>query len=308
MDDANDIVYLNVGGTKMATKRSTLCQIEGSPLAAMMSGRWEGRIEHDEDGHIFLDYNPKLFASVLDYLRAKRFETLAKPAVLPTVAFEDTLNFRSLIDYLCLEHTTPYTTRTSAADTGVRDEGEFQFDLCSAGIELHRNGNTAKHTLKANSHEFVLGANEVSTPGEGRWRFYLESAEANSKLFVGVLDAACRNSCVSESLTERENYVHVTPVHQWNGTYGWVLGEDFKTCSNGHVLNTHTYGPLGKQGDTIELGILTKTSDVQKYTNTHVYLLIQPSGVRRSIPLPNFQAWQCVIGSYHAGDCISLLS
>ena len=41
----NDIIELNVGGHKLTTKRSTLCQVEGSLLASMFSGRWEqGRI------------------------------------------------------------------------------------------------------------------------------------------------------------------------------------------------------------------------------------------------------------------------
>jgi hypothetical protein len=37
----NDIIHLNVGGHKLTTKRSTLCQVEGSLLASMFSGRWE---------------------------------------------------------------------------------------------------------------------------------------------------------------------------------------------------------------------------------------------------------------------------
>ena len=98
--EKDHIVYLNVGGTKMATKWSTLCQVEGSMLAAMFSGRWKNNIEQDEDGHVFLDYNPKLFALVLDYLRAKKLESPSKPVLLPLVAFEDAVNFKSLVDFL----------------------------------------------------------------------------------------------------------------------------------------------------------------------------------------------------------------
>ena len=78
------------------------------------------------------------------------------------------------------------------------------------------------------------------------------------------------------------------------------------TCSNGHSLSTHTFGPLGKKGETIDLHLKTKTSDI--YTSTEVSMLLQPSGVKRCIPIPNSTTWQCVIGLYHAGDCISLIS
>jgi hypothetical protein len=35
----DDVVSLNVGGTSLATRRSTLCSVPGSLLAAMFSGR-----------------------------------------------------------------------------------------------------------------------------------------------------------------------------------------------------------------------------------------------------------------------------
>ena len=54
----NDIIHLNVGGHKLTTKRSTLCQVEGSLLASMFSGRWEDSLERDQDGAIFFDFNP----------------------------------------------------------------------------------------------------------------------------------------------------------------------------------------------------------------------------------------------------------
>ena len=307
MEDNNDIVYLNVGGTKMATKRSILCQIEGSLLAAMFSGRWEDNVERDEDGHAFLDYNPELFASVLDYLRAKKIETPSKPAILPPVALEDTVNFRNLVDYLGVcQNIQNNPQRAQASGESINDTGKLQFELHSEGLVLENNGTVARHKMGTNCHEFVIGKHEAT--GEIRWRFNLNFVQPNSKLFVGVLDTSCRNSCVSESLTQRENYIHVPPVYEWEGSYGWVLGENFQTCSNGHVLNTYTFGALGKQNDIIELHLKTKTSDIPEYTNTQVSLFLHPSGVKRCIPLPNARAWQCVIGSYYAGDSISLIS
>jgi hypothetical protein len=48
----DDIIYLNVGGETMACNRSTLCQVEGSFLASMFSGRWENQQKKDKDGNV----------------------------------------------------------------------------------------------------------------------------------------------------------------------------------------------------------------------------------------------------------------
>ena len=45
----DDIIDLNVGGQKLTTTRSTLCQVEGSLLASMFSGRWEDALKRDKD-------------------------------------------------------------------------------------------------------------------------------------------------------------------------------------------------------------------------------------------------------------------
>ena len=36
----DDVISLNIGGKNMAASRSTLCQVEGSLIASMFSGRW----------------------------------------------------------------------------------------------------------------------------------------------------------------------------------------------------------------------------------------------------------------------------
>ena len=301
-DNNDDIIHLNVGGTIMASKRSTLCQVEGSMLASLFSGRWEDNVQRDDDGHIFFDYNPKLFAIVLDFLRAKKTETPGKPASLPPVALDDAVNFRHLVDFLCVDQSHQST------QSDAQMSGKLQFQLHSEEIVLNNNKTEATHKPGRNCHEFVIGKDEVEATGEAYWRFSLNSVQPDSKLFIGVLDTSCRDPCVSKSLTQRESYIHVPPVYEWEGSYGWVLGENFQTCSNGHVLNAYTFGALGKQDDLLDLHLKTNMSDIPEHTNTQLSLFIQPSGVKRCIPLPNSRAWQCVIGSYHAGDCISLIS
>jgi hypothetical protein len=245
MGDENDIVYLNVGGTKMATKRSTLCQIEGSLLASLFSGRWEDNVERDVDGHAFLDFNPKLFALVLDYLRAKKIETPSKPVLLPPVALEDTVNFRSLVDYLGVEQTIQNNTQASGRSI---DEGiKHQFEFHSEGIVLQENGTAAMHKMGTDRHEFVIGKDT-----NGPWRLCLQSVKQSSDVFVGLLNTESRDDCISQSLIQRADNIFMSPS-TWTGSYGWVLGENSQTCSNGKASPTPNYGTLGKQGDTIEL-------------------------------------------------------
>ena len=43
----------------------TLCQVEGSLLSSQFSGRWEKSVKRTEDGSVFLDYDPDLFALTL---------------------------------------------------------------------------------------------------------------------------------------------------------------------------------------------------------------------------------------------------
>lgn len=63
----DEIVELNVGGTRFATTRSLLCQYRGTVLEAMFSGRWQ--LPTDAKGRIFIDRNPRMFERILEFLR-----------------------------------------------------------------------------------------------------------------------------------------------------------------------------------------------------------------------------------------------
>ena len=102
-DPKDDVIELNVGGTIMATKRSTLCQVKDSFLASMFGGSWdETKMARDKDDRVFLDFNPKYFAVILDYLREKAFTTSEAPLALSRFAPEEVESFIKLVDYLGL--------------------------------------------------------------------------------------------------------------------------------------------------------------------------------------------------------------
>jgi hypothetical protein len=83
-DAGIDVLYLNVGGDKMAVLRKTITSVEGSMLASRFSGRWDDNLEKDHDGNFFIDQPIELFRPMIDYLRARACETTKTlPAISP---------------------------------------------------------------------------------------------------------------------------------------------------------------------------------------------------------------------------------
>ena len=114
----DDVISLNIGGKNMAASRSTLCQVEGSLLASMFSGRWEDGLKKDKQGNVFLDFNPTCFKLILNYLRAKKIETPRSQAKKPKPPEEETSNYWNLVEYLGLRD-----ELTEKLDCAVADPG-----------------------------------------------------------------------------------------------------------------------------------------------------------------------------------------
>mmetsp|Transcript_41668 Transcript_41668/g.90857 ORF Transcript_41668/g.90857 Transcript_41668/m.90857 type:complete len:394 (-) Transcript_41668:87-1268(-) len=98
-----DILTLNVGGERVVQRRrSTLCTVQDSFLAARFSGRWE-EIDRDDEGRHFVNYSPELFLPLLDYLSARETQDPAFPVPLPQgpeharPQFEEMLRFFGIV-------------------------------------------------------------------------------------------------------------------------------------------------------------------------------------------------------------------
>ncbi|CAB4040061.1 Chaperone dnaK2 [Paramuricea clavata] len=238
----DDMIHLNVGGQKFTTKRSTLCQVEGSLLASMFSGRWEDGLERDQDGAIFFDFSPQYFGFILDYLRTKKIATPESPASMPKVPEDQVKNFNNLVEYL-----------------GLRDEivpGEIveivpseKFNLHSPEVTLYENKKVALNGPNSDqSHRYVLGRN-VYQQGIVKLKLKLESFQNNHWIFVGI------------------GKRHVVPENnksfEWRGSYGWILG----SCScegeynNGIFTRNKSLTGVAKQSDTIELVLDCNATD-----------------------------------------------
>ena len=86
--EGDDIVEINAGGKIIAAKRATLTQLEGTRLELLLSGRWEKKLQRDNNGRIFLDVNPKCFQAIVDYLNELAISSEDSPPQLPSIAEE----------------------------------------------------------------------------------------------------------------------------------------------------------------------------------------------------------------------------
>jgi hypothetical protein len=273
----DDIIFLNVGGQKYTTTRSTLCQIEGSLLAAMFSGRWESRVKRDQDGVVFFDFNPLFFGYVLDYLRAKKIATPENPAPLPNVPKEQLKNFNNLVEYLGLKD-----ELGSASPGSAEVAASEKFNSRSSGVSLQEDGKVAVHDSSA-GHRYVLGEN-VYKQGIVRHKLKLESFQNNHWMLVGIAKA----DVVS---TNNDSY-------GWPGSYGWALGNSGQVHINGSYANNVSLRNLSKQGDTVELVL---DCDAGKLS------LHLPTGQQFHIEIPKSQTWRLHVNLHGPNDRIRIV-
>ena len=270
----NDIIHLNVGGQKLTTKRSTLCQIENSLLATMFSGRSDDSLERDRDGAVFLDFNPQHFVLILEYLRGRKIAQPGQPRPLPKVADDQLEHFNNLLQYLGLSD-----ERISKA-TAPREK----FKLHSPGITVREIGTVAVHGPDA-GYKFVLGEN-IYRQGIVNFRLKLESFQHNDWMFVGV----ARGDVNPPNTTS----------HRWRGSYGWRLGAYGQEWRKGGSFSVESaLDNVVKQGDTV---VLVLNCDVANLS-LHV-----PTGERFQIDIPERECWRLNVNMRGENDQIRILN
>ncbi|KAK8217962.1 BTB/POZ protein [Phyllosticta capitalensis] len=67
-------ITLNVGGDKFVVLRDTLCQAVF--FQSLLSGRWDGNML--QDGSYFIDWDPKIFRHIINFLRSGHLPTCFK--------------------------------------------------------------------------------------------------------------------------------------------------------------------------------------------------------------------------------------
>ena len=276
MTDNDDIINLNVGGKKLATLRSTLCQVEDSLLAAMFSGRWEDNIKRDQDGAVFFDFNPQHFILVLDYLRVKKIETPENPPPLPKVPEDQEESFNSLVQYLGLSNEIIAPSKITPSE---------KFNSCSPGVSLQEDGLVAVHD-ETSAHEYALGENEYSE-GTVNLKLKLETFENNNWTFVGVAQEDIKRPLASD--------ISCT----WSGSYGWVLGRSGgDVWKNASHTTDETLMNVTKQGDTVKLVLDCEAGKLSLHL---------PTGQKFHMDIPKGKTWRLNVGLVYPNDKIRIL-
>jgi hypothetical protein len=285
----DDIIHLNVGGQKFTSTRSTLCQVEGSLLAIMFSGRWERGLKRDEDGAVFFDVNPQYFGYILDYLRMKKIASPENPTELPKVPRDQVKNFNTLVEYLGLSDEIVAPVEETVGTVGIvpTEIGRNKkFNLHSPEITLQEAEKIAVQGPNG-GHQYVLGQNRYQQ-GRVHLKLKLESFQDNNWMFVGVVKGDALQQI------EQNNY----RSHQWPGSHGWALGRTGQVWKEGAKTYDNTLKNLTKAGDTVELVLDCDAAKLSLHLST---------GQQFHIDLPKSQTWRLNVNMLYANDKIHII-
>jgi len=134
-----NLVGLNFRGEKtIVMKRSVLCQIEGSMLAAMFSGRYESNLDYDRDGNVYVGYPPSVMMPLMDWLTA--YQDVLPEAQLPTVDIPTGLEnmWDVVVKFFGLESvlSSPKIFRGVQQNLPISDLKGWRMALCKPATEL----------------------------------------------------------------------------------------------------------------------------------------------------------------------------
>ena len=272
----DDIILLNVGGQKFTSTRSTLCQVEGSLLATMFSGRWEDSVKRDQDGAVFFDVNPQYFGYILDHLRARKIATPENPAPLPEVPQNQEKNFSNLVEYLGL-------SKEIVPTEIATEKSSEKFNSHSPGISIQEDGKVAVIGSRG-GYKYVLGEN-VYQHGITRFKLKLESFQSNYWIMVAISKA---------DVVPQSNYSFCS-----SGCNGWSFGiASPGVYKNGTFTTNITFQNATKQGDTVELVL---DCDAGKLS------LHLPTGQQSHIEIPKSRSWRLYVNMHRANDKIRIV-
>ncbi|CAF1106420.1 unnamed protein product, partial [Didymodactylos carnosus] len=218
--DNEEIVYLNVGNEKMATKRSTLTCVPNTLLTKMFTENYQTLLK-DRDGYIFLDYDPTAFRHLLNQLR--QLNSSETPLIInpPTGDLTDT--------YLFMVKQLGFTQTQNKLHT-------IQFDSNSINGKIEENGLVASHDSDWTCAEI----RSFQTFSFGVHHIKIKIENLYGDLFLGI---------VSKNMIER----HIFSFSN-RSLYGWTIRELYLNgVYHAHYGNSRN-GNM-KQNDIVEITI-----------------------------------------------------
>ncbi|KAA6425970.1 MAG: hypothetical protein FRX49_04345 [Trebouxia sp. A1-2] len=165
-------LLLNQMNSLFEDREKQLEEAEGSCLAARFNGLWEQCLDHDDQGRIFLDFDPYCFQLILFYLRSRTLLSSAEAtATLPEVEPCKRRAFLDLVKYLALEEY-----------MGHMGSGPVQFVQGGSGVQLTQNGQVAKAIGSGASYRTVLTGSHLGNVCFCKCKFH----QVGQWVFLGV--------------------------------------------------------------------------------------------------------------------------
>eukprot|EP00746_Dinoflagellata_sp_MGD_P021811 gnl/MRDRNA2_/MRDRNA2_150955_c0_seq1.p1 gnl/MRDRNA2_/MRDRNA2_150955_c0~~gnl/MRDRNA2_/MRDRNA2_150955_c0_seq1.p1 ORF type:complete len:321 (+),score=53.56 gnl/MRDRNA2_/MRDRNA2_150955_c0_seq1:123-965(+) len=210
-----------------ATKRATLTSVEGSLLAGMFSGRWEGCFDTDKAGNIFLDHDPDCFEIILHHLRFEQLSGKQTKWLLVPAPEGKTKYFRALLEFLNMINLGEFCTTFTTLDSRISSFDDGSLVRLTGG----------------NGRAYALGG-MVLEHGTYTWVIHIKILQGNNWIYAGIINSTAhpQPTCC----------MHSSSFGWANGTQVYIRGDD--TCGQGGWRSF-------QQGDkvTMELNVETKT-------------------------------------------------
>ena len=187
-------------------------QADGSALAARFSGKWEQCLDHDDQGRIFLDFDPDLFNHILFYLRSRAMLSSPEDKVpYPQVEQHKQQAFNNLVKYLVLEEYMGYSCPSNSA---------LHF------IAAHPDVNLTEQLATVRTPEWALYRSIKIGPIVGEVCYMKCKLHAlHERAFFGIaadVDVAAGDSCYAKEMLHASSYAS---SYGWTNAYEqWVCG------------------------------------------------------------------------------------
>lgn len=247
----DDVLTLNISGTKHQVLRSTLCYVEGSLLARMFSGRWDNNLVKDDQGAFFLDHPYEHFKALIDFFRSCKLAAASGPK--PTIAAVSELAtnqiFMRMVDhYMCTQVLYPVELTINSFGTMMRNEPNVCQSPMSVEYHLHPEDNVFEINFQSIGHHrqvervsfrledhrgfvlvlqtegkllmsFDLTSNEMRVPCH-------QSGDVHGRVCLAGMNERCKRPMASSDGTKPDDTVQ---CEFYTDPTGYSLGVRFKS-------------------------------------------------------------------------------
>ena len=260
----DDLIEINAGGKVIAAKRGVLTQINGTRMEALFSGRWDKKLLRDSRGRIFLDFNPKAFQAIVDYMNELAISSeddLPDPPHMDDDEFKYILDCQLALFRLKISSPQPDSNiitnlyQLKVIRRWLREDGSggdlkllyrSSRDGCS-GISFHSKCNNKSRTLviiQTTGGEIIGGY--TNTPWEGRFGY-----RPASKAFLFALNGD------GPPCKMRLKNMHDECAICDNGNYGPIFGGGHDLYVNGSLVTLK----IGHSYDHVSFGRLRESTE-----------------------------------------------